>query len=576
MIPLQLDLSNASVLVFGSGAVAKRKADYFKQCRVTYISREYGANVENISDNALSDIINKHDVIISALDDVNLNEKICEMAKSCGKLCNSATGGGNFLIPAVFCDGDVSVAVSANGCAPALAAFLRDDIKARYPNLAEVAKQQQEFRKAVKDVEPEEKKRAELIKLALPSPDGEIRISLASFTGSQDALFAAKFDEAAFYAATPFPGVILLQTCSRVEILVHASAAELAVFLEKEKREGFVIYENKDVLLHLSKLAAGLESLIVGEDQILGQMKDALLSAQGFAKSDPVTTACINTAVYLGVQVRLKTKINRGAVSIGSAAVQLAEEICGDLSGRNILVVGGGEMGRLVTKSLAEKKLRAIYVTNRTYENALALAKEVNGQAMHLDKLYSCAEMSDVIISCTAAPHEIIHASQMAEVMQKRRWLLDNEPKSLVIIDIASPCDVEAACRNIPGVNLYTIVDLKGVAEQNLKSRETESRRAEEIVVGFQPEFAKIVQRTASSHALAALYSWAEEIRLRECEEAHRLLANGRPATEVTEGLSQALVARLLEDAANEIRRAAEEKRISDAEKIAKTITGEK
>ncbi|HJJ28245.1 MAG TPA: glutamyl-tRNA reductase [Methanocorpusculum sp.] len=575
MIPLQIDLANASVLVFGSKAVAKRKAAYFKGSQVTFVSREYGTDIETLSDAELLSLIETYDIVICALNKT-LNDKICEIAKSCRKLCNSATGGGNILIPATFSEGDVSIAVSANGTAPALAAFLRDDIKKRYPDLADMARRQRALRDTAKEFVPDGKKRAELIKSALPMEDGEIQISLASFTGTQSALAAAKFDEDAFYAAVPFSGVVLLQTCSRVEILVHAPLAELKCFLKKSGRDGFVFYENKDVLLHLSKLAAGLKSLIVGEDQILGQMKDALFAAKKAKKADAVVTACISTAADLGAKVRQLTKINRGAVSIGSAAVQLAEKLCGDLSGKNILVVGGGEMGRLVTKSLAEKNLRAIYVTNRTYENALALAKEVNGQAMRLDKLYYCAEMSDIIISCTAAPHEIIHAAPLAEVMQKRRWPLDETPKPLVIIDIANPCDVEKTCSTIPGVRLFTIDDLKEIAKENMEARETECEKAEQIVESFQPEFAKILQRTASGPALAALYSWAEEIRTKESDAARRLLANGRPAEEVLDGLTQALTARLLEDTADAVRKAAEEKRNRDAEELVKIITGGK
>ncbi|MDO5846562.1 MAG: glutamyl-tRNA reductase, partial [Methanocorpusculum sp.] len=241
-----------------------------------------------------------------------------------------------------------------------------------------------------------------------------------------------------FETAEPrFAGALLLQTCNRVEILVHASRRELKAFLAAEEKTGFTFFEGEDVLLHLSELAAGTKSLIVGEDQILGQLKTALLMAEDNGTADAVISACINTAIRLGVTVRQKTAINRGAVSIGSAAVLLAEEEIGDLAGKNILVVGGGEMGRLVTKSLAEKNLRAIYVTNRTYENAVLLAGEIGGRAMHLDQLYPCIGLSDVVISCTAAPHEIIRAGPLAEVMEERFWPLDSGPRKLILIDIA-------------------------------------------------------------------------------------------------------------------------------------------
>jgi glutamyl-tRNA reductase len=458
MIPLMLDLHASRVLVFGAGTVGKRKAAYFADSDVTFVSKPE-TDVSVLSDGELKNLISSRDIIIAALPDAGLNEKICRIAQDCGKLFNSATGCGSFLIPATWSEGDVTIAVSTNGKAPALAAALRNDIASRYPNLAEDAREQDALRKQLKKSEPDEKKRREEIRSALPQPkEAGLCIALASFdytNHDQTALTQARFDEAAFFAAEPFDGAVLIQTCNRVEILVHGSKEALAAFLEKHDRTGFIFFEDAEALLHLSKLAAGIESLIIGEDQILGQMKDAFLKAEAAGVSDSITKTCINTAISLGVRVRQETAINRGAVSIGSAAVKLAGEICGDLSGKNILVVGGGEMGRLVTKSLAEKNLRAIYVTNRTYENAQKLACEVNGRAMHLDQLYPCIGLSDVVISCTAAPHEIIRARPLAEVMESRFWPLDDGPRPLVLIDIAQPCDVEKSCAELPGVRLF-------------------------------------------------------------------------------------------------------------------------
>ena len=260
-------------------------------------------------------------------------------------------------------------------------------------------------------------------------------------------------------AGEHFKGVILLQTCNRVEILVHGTGAALSDYLHSLGRSGFTIHEGTDALRHLLALAAGTKSMIIGEDQILGQLKRALLLANECGTTDPVTDLCINTAIHAGVDIRAATHINRGAVSIGSAAVQLAEELLGSLDGRNILVVGGGEMGKLVTQALAEKNLRAIYVTNRTYNHAVELAQEIGGRAMRMDQLYPCIALSDVVISCTAAPHAIITGEPLAATMNERLWPLDPEPRKLILIDIAQPRDTEDSCRNIPGVHLFTIDD---------------------------------------------------------------------------------------------------------------------
>lgn len=384
--------------------------------------------------------------------------------------------------------------------------------------------------------------------------------------------------EAEFYLASRdvFPSSLLLQTCNRVEILVRGDAKTLSQFLRAENKTGFYILEGEDALTHLLELSAGTKSLIVGEDQILGQLKKALLLAEENKSSDSIISACITTAIRFGVSVRQKTQINRGAVSIGSAAVLLAEEELGCLVDKNILVVGGGEMGKLVAKSLAEKKLRAIYVTNRSYENAVSLAKEIDGMAMRLDQLYPCIALSDVVISCTAAPHEIIHAKNLAQIMEDRFWPLDPTPRKLIMIDIASPPDIEAECGELAGVSLYTIDDLKDISNRNMESRKSEMLSAKALVSDYVPEFVRIINRTAAGDMLSELYSWADEIRTREVEKALRLLKSGGDAREIIQAMSLSLTKKLLDDVGASVRRSAEECCIENAKTLVNAITTRK
>ncbi|MDD3217381.1 MAG: glutamyl-tRNA reductase, partial [Methanoculleus sp.] len=183
-------------------------------------------------------------------------------------------------------------------------------------------------------------------------------------------------DEAALLreARERFKGALLLQTCNRVEVLVQGDARSLEGFLQERGRRGFAVIEGEAVAHHLLELAAGIDSLVVGEDQILGQLRRALATAQEAGAASSVIELCINKAVHVGVRVRRQTQINQGAVSVGSAAVTLAENLLGSLCDRHILVVGSGEMGLLVTQALAVKGLTAIYVANRTYEHAVMLA----------------------------------------------------------------------------------------------------------------------------------------------------------------------------------------------------------
>ena len=383
------------------------------------------------------------------------------------------------------------------------------------------------------------------------------------------------FDEGEFYKTVSSP-CLLLQTCNRIEILSRESGDALSAFLESQGKEGFTILEGEDVLLHLLELAAGTKSLIVGEDQILGQMKKALLTAEEAGCVDDVISACITAAVRFGVLVRQKTAINRGAVSVGSAAVLLAEEELGGLDGRNILVVGGGETGKLVARALSEKDIKAIYVANRSYETAAALAAEIGGCAMRLDQMYSCLAEADVVISCTSAPHEIIRAEPISKIMEKRLWPLDDAPRKLLMIDIASPPDIEYACADISGVSLYTIDDLKGISKRNLASRKKEIRTAEELIREYLPEYIRIIKRTAAGDVLSELYSWAEDIRARETEKALRAIRNGSDIEETLEKFSLSLTKKLLDDTSCAVRRFAEESRIDKAKSLVTTITARK
>lgn len=217
-----------------------------------------------------------------------------------------------------------------------------------------------------------------------------------------------------------FAGVLLLQTCNRVEVLVEGDEAALKEFLADHGRKGFFVHEGTGALRHLFALASGIDSMIVGEDQIIGQLKKALADAQEAGTASPFLELCVNKAVHVGVEVRRRTLINRGSVSIGSAAVQLAEAELGTLAGKHILVIGSGEMGLLVAQALAAKNLTAMYVANRTYGRAEILAKKIGGKAVRMTDLYHYITLSDVVISCTSAPHPVIHKKELAQAMRDR------------------------------------------------------------------------------------------------------------------------------------------------------------
>lgn len=371
-----------------------------------------------------------------------------------------------------------------------------------------------------------------------------------------------------------FRGVVLLQTCNRIEIFVEGEADMLEKFLKEKGRSGYWILNGVDVLNHLLRLASGMESMIIGEDQILGQLKKTLISSKKSDHCSPVLEMCLNKAIHTGIEVRKKTKINNGAVSIGSAAVILAEELLGTLEDRHILVVGVGEMGKLVAQAIAAKNLKAIYVTNRTYETAMHLADEIGGKAVKMDELYHYISLSDVVISCTGAPHAVIHSEKLRNALESRHWPLDDKERPLILIDIAQPRDIEEEVCGLDRVRVFTIDDLRSVNEKTMKSRKKQAESAEKMISVELIQFISMVNRASADDILADLHTWAESIRIRERDKALSRLKNVDEKTEaVIDDFSKVIVKKLFSDATVAIRNCAESGDLETAEMHVHAIT---
>jgi glutamyl-tRNA reductase len=413
--------------------------------------------------------------------------------------------------------------------------------------------------------------------MAEPGPAPIAIAGVSHHTAKVAAIESFRFaDEPGFLAAAKerFGGALLLQTCNRVEVMVEGDAADLRQFLAEQGRKDFFVHEGQGALRHLFALASGIDSMIVGEDQIIGQLKKALADGQEAGTVTSLLEHCVNKAVHVGVEVRKRTLINRGAVSIGSAAVQLAEAEIGSLEGKHILVVGSGEMGLLVAQALAEKHLTAMYVANRTYGRAVHLAKKIGGKAVHLAELYHYITLSDVVISCTSAPHAIIHAAELKKAMKDRCWPVEGHPRPLVIVDIAQPRDVEEGADAIDGVRLFTIDSLRTINEQTMSTRKAEAERAHDFVEAELAIFLRHLNRRSADDVLASLHTWAETIRVRERDRAMARLGTADPkVAEVVDDLTRVLSRKILTDATFAVRASAEEGDLSAAESLVKAIT---
>jgi glutamyl-tRNA reductase len=231
-------------------------------------------------------------------------------------------------------------------------------------------------------------------------------------------------------------------------------------------------------------------------------------------------------------------------------------------------------MGMLVAQALVARGLSAIYVANRTYERAVVLAQKIGGRAVNFKDLYHYVALSDVVISCTSAPHPVIHCDPLQEAMRARIWPKDPGPRPLILIDIAQPRDVEEGADTIEGVQLFSIDALRSISDKTMASRRTEAERARQYIAEEQQEFVRLLNRAASDEILAGLYRWAETIRTRERDRALNRLGSDDPRTAgIVDDLTRVLVKKLLADATFSIRASAECGELISAEALAKAIT---
>ena len=342
---------------------------------------------------------------------------------------------------------------------------------------------------------------------------------------------------------------IEINTCNRYEYFLYAEDYN-ELDLDCENKYVIIQYSDEAVL-HLFRMTSGLESMIIGEDQILGQVKDAKLKSEREGHCGKKLDAIFTKAIHVGQVVRNKTKINQGSISIGSAAVDLAEENLGDLQDKNVLVIGAGKMGTLVAKALAEKNLKAIFVANRTYYKAIKLAEELDGEAILFDNLEEKLINADLVISSTGAPHAIINKARLLKVFDEKI------PKKMVFIDIANPRDIEEDVKEI-GIDLFNIDDLRGIAEKNKKLREREVIEAEKIITSEFDLLKESFNLIEINSLLGSLRESMEEIRQRESQKGIVKL-NSVDAKDIKtiDKMTQSIVNKIFYDISENIRKTA-------------------
>jgi glutamyl-tRNA reductase len=347
--------------------------------------------------------------------------------------------------------------------------------------------------------------------------------------------------------------LMILSTCNRVEVYGVAEApgeARAAAFRALGAQRGMTLAAiephlvsatEDDAVRHAFRVAASLDSLVVGEPQILGQVKDAFALAQSCRTVGPILNVLMSQAFNVAKRVRTETEIGRLAVSVSSTAVELARKIFGTLEGKAVLLLGAGEMAELAARLLVEGGAMPLYVANRTAARARDLAETLAGKAVAFADIAAVMAEVDVVIACTAAPEPIVRVADARAAVQGRR------SRPLFVIDLGVPRNVEGAVNDVDGVFRYDVDDLQQVVDANRRERQREAQRAEALV---EREVGKLLARLRDVEVVPTIVSLRdrlEGIRRGELDKALARLPGASDETRrVLEALSQAIVNKVL------------------------------
>ncbi|MDP2975159.1 MAG: glutamyl-tRNA reductase [Anaerolineales bacterium] len=356
--------------------------------------------------------------------------------------------------------------------------------------------------------------------------------------------------------------MIILSTCNRIELYAASTrplADELEAFLSEahnmavdEFSTHLYRFAEAEAVCHLLEVAAGLDSLVLGEPQILGQVTRALELARGAASSGPVLSRLFQTAIHAGKRARTETCISHNPASVSSLAAALAERAVPNVCAAQMVVLGAGEMAELAVEGLTKRGASRILVVNRTLEHARALAERWGAESATFESLESAVSRADILIASTGAPHTLISAAMVAEAMRLR------PERPLALIDIAVPRDIDPETAAVPGVKLFDMDGLNAQLEQSLALRTAEVPQVRAILAEEQAGFMEYLDSLEMLPLIAELRQHAESIRQAELQKTLRRLPDLTEAERArVEALTEALVRKLLDAPTARLRREA-------------------
>jgi glutamyl-tRNA reductase len=363
-----------------------------------------------------------------------------------------------------------------------------------------------------------------------------------------------------------YPGIeegIVISTCNRVEIVTHTSngTADLRGFLRdhfhletKELDPHLYEFRGKDAVRHLFRVASSLDSMVIGEAQILGQVKEAYATARAVGAVGGQLDQLFSRAFAVAKRVRGETSVGSSSVSIASVAVELAERIFGTLEGKTVFIVGAGKMSELAARHLMAHGCAAIFVSNRTLERAVGLAEKFNGQAIKFDDLYNSCDRADIVITSTGSPHAIFRREHGEQFLARRK----NRP--MFFIDIAVPRDVSPEMGKLDGIFIYDLDDLQRAVSSHVADRRKEAELAEVIITSEVDRFEARLQTLDVVPTIVSLQDHLETIRQAEIDRVRGRMGRLTPEQEMAiEALTRGIINKVMHTPITTLKTAAKE-----------------
>ncbi|MCH8323983.1 MAG: glutamyl-tRNA reductase [Thaumarchaeota archaeon] len=355
---------------------------------------------------------------------------------------------------------------------------------------------------------------------------------------------------------------VIVQTCNRVELFgtgkecnvekIKKTWASLTGLEENAFKENLELSENKEVFHHLLKLTSGLDSMVIGEEQILGQVKDSITAARERKASGQHLNTLFDKAIHVGTRIRNSTGISKGGVSLGSMAVKLAEENIDDLKSKEILLIGAGEVSTLVAKSLGRRGY-PFFVTSRTIERSKAFSETMGGSPVKFEEVLSSFHKYDVIFVATTAPYFLVTHERILNAIKEKK-------KGMMILDLSNPRTVDEKVATVSGIKLMNIDQIAEMVDKNMRSRIGKVKTVENIISEELPVLEAAMNRLDAEPIVKDVFKNIDSLRVKELKKALQMLdEKDENKIKIIEELTKAVVESIVSQPMNNLRKASEE-----------------